>query len=469
MTARWIEAYSLAEEKAARARVRLIISGLEVACAMSWESESSETISALYSVTVCWAPLTYAFLRISSMPVSWRPICRMLLRIDLRVSSLSSVLSTLSVAASKALAAASVWSRTPWTRLLGLPSLVTESGPADLSRSSWSMAARLVACRVIVVSSCMCSSCAMSFNESLMRKPPSVVAATTGRVSSDTSRVLMRQFCMARREPGPLGAFGIAASLPSAGSSVFALPRGLRRAFAFTVVEESEPAPSTAGPRFWACWGEEPRSVPPRGSCSAAALPSLLNRPCTSVATSGPGVPPGDRWDGVESWGVSAPWWSSVTGASPSPCRRARRCVAPPARRLFPRRSREFQHSGGSPTRCACRPAGSVTARNERVTPCGAPFGANRTYAIQTRWLARCPSRDDQERNDRFSGVMPLSSPKNDHPLCPYCQVAGEQTHTPVAITSRLSRGIGCLALPFTGLTDPTTPTPQPSRGPETP
>lgn len=253
------------------------------------------------------------------MPVSWRPICRMLLRIDLRVSSLSSAPSTLSVAAAKALAAASVWSRTPVTRVLGLPDLSTDSGPADLSRSSWSMAARLVACRVMVVSSCMCSSWLMSLSESLMRKPPSVVAATTGRVSSDTSRVLMRQFCMANREPGPLGAFGIATSL-SAGSSLFALPRGLRRAFpftAFTVAEESVPAPSTAGPRFWACWGEEPRSVPPRGSCSAAALPSLLNRPCTSVATSGPGVPPGDRWDGVESWGISAPWWSSVTGASP--------------------------------------------------------------------------------------------------------------------------------------------------------
>lgn len=37
MIARWMEAYSLAEENAASARVRLIISGLEVACAMSAE------------------------------------------------------------------------------------------------------------------------------------------------------------------------------------------------------------------------------------------------------------------------------------------------------------------------------------------------------------------------------------------------------------------------------------------------
>ncbi len=68
--ARWIEAYSLAEENAARARVRLIISGLDVAWAMSWERESSETISELYSVTVCWAPFWYAFLRIDSISVS---------------------------------------------------------------------------------------------------------------------------------------------------------------------------------------------------------------------------------------------------------------------------------------------------------------------------------------------------------------------------------------------------------------
>ncbi len=200
----------------------------------------------------------------------------MLLRIDLRVSSLSSVLSTLSVAEAKDLAAASVFARTPMTRLLGLPDLSIDSGPADLSRSSWSAAARLVACRVIVVSSCMCSSCAMSLSESLIRKPPRLVAATTGRVSSDTSRVLMRQFCMCRREPGPGGALGIAASF-SADSSVFALPLLLplglsREALAFTL-EESGPAPSTAGPRPWACWGDEPRSVPPRGSCSAAASP----------------------------------------------------------------------------------------------------------------------------------------------------------------------------------------------------
>jgi hypothetical protein len=56
------------------------------------------------------------------------------------------------------------------------------------------------------------------------------------------------------------------------------------------------------GPWFWACWGEELTAlgpVPPCGSGSAEALPSLLKRPCTSVATSGPGALPGERKDGV--------------------------------------------------------------------------------------------------------------------------------------------------------------------------
>lgn len=66
--------------------------------------------------------------------------------------------------------------------------------------------------------------------------------------------------------------------------------------------ERSPPSPDGLGPGFWACWGEEPTAigpVPPCGSGSAEALPSLLKRPCTSVATSGPGVPPRERKDGV--------------------------------------------------------------------------------------------------------------------------------------------------------------------------
>lgn len=52
MIARWMEAYSLADEKAASARVRLIMSGLLVAWAMSCERLSSESISPLYASTV---------------------------------------------------------------------------------------------------------------------------------------------------------------------------------------------------------------------------------------------------------------------------------------------------------------------------------------------------------------------------------------------------------------------------------
>src|SRR5690348_16828375 len=53
MTARWTEAYSLAEEKADRARVREIISGLLVASAMSWERPISWVMRRWYPSTVC--------------------------------------------------------------------------------------------------------------------------------------------------------------------------------------------------------------------------------------------------------------------------------------------------------------------------------------------------------------------------------------------------------------------------------
>ena len=68
----------------------------------------------------------------------------------------------------------------------------------------------------------------------------------------------------------------------------------------------SEPSPGGVGPGFWACWGEAlpfMGPVPSCGSGSAEALPSLLKRPCTSVATSGPGVPPRERTNTVSaSW-----------------------------------------------------------------------------------------------------------------------------------------------------------------------
>lgn len=76
MIARWIEAYSLAEENAARARVRLIMSGLLVAWAMSWDRLSSEVISWLYWSIVLrdGASFSYADLRIDRMSPSCEAI-----------------------------------------------------------------------------------------------------------------------------------------------------------------------------------------------------------------------------------------------------------------------------------------------------------------------------------------------------------------------------------------------------------
>ncbi|GHF88398.1 hypothetical protein GCM10018787_41280 [Streptomyces thermodiastaticus] len=78
--------------------------------------------------------------------------------------------------------------------------------------------------------------------------------------------------------------------------------------------------------------------VPPWGSGFAEALPSLLKRPCTSVATSGPGVRPRQRTDGVGVVGkvlgpspvvVGDRRWFPLLAAT-------RRCVAPRVRRLDP-------------------------------------------------------------------------------------------------------------------------------------
>ena len=98
-----------------------------------------------------------------------------------------------------------------------------------------------------------------------MRSPPSVVAATTGRASRETSRVLMRQLRRAMREPGP---WGLSASAAGVGAGDLALGAPERRGALAAVAGRGRPG-------FWACWGEEPRSVPPRGSGSAgsAAIP----------------------------------------------------------------------------------------------------------------------------------------------------------------------------------------------------
>lgn len=145
----------------------------------------------------------------------------------------------------------------------------------------------------------------MSLTLSLMRSAPSEVAATTGSASSDTRRVEIRQLRSAIREPGPVGPFGGL----TVGAVGFGAPEGV-------APERAPPSPDATWPGFWACWGEELPllgAVPPCGSGSAEALPSLLKRPCTSVATSGPGTP---RVNGRHGVGVLrgvlnyAPRWS---------------------------------------------------------------------------------------------------------------------------------------------------------------
>ncbi len=140
----------------------------------------------------------------------------------------------------------------------------------------------------------------MSSTDWSMRSAPSEVAATTGSASSDTRRVEMRQLRRASREPVPVG--------PCAG---FTGGTGSPDGVAVAEADEAEapgrpprspPSAAWPGPGFWACWGEELTAlgpVPPCGSGSAEALPSLLKRPCTSVATSGPGAPPRERRDTV--------------------------------------------------------------------------------------------------------------------------------------------------------------------------
>ncbi len=211
------------------------------------------------------------------------------------------------VASTKLTRAWSVFSRAPLTeKSLALAPL--DSGPADWSRSFWSAAASSVACWVMFVSSSMLSSCLISSMESLIRSAPSEVAATTGRASRETRRVEMRQLRRAIRGPGPVGpaALGLAGGVASGaapGRPAAAADPPLRpwaEEFPPGRPEESDPAAVGAG--FWARWGEELPAlgpVPPCGSGSAEALPSLLKRPCTSVATSGPGAPPRERRDGV--------------------------------------------------------------------------------------------------------------------------------------------------------------------------
>lgn len=251
MIARWMEAYSLADEKAASARVRLIMSGLLVACAMSWERLSSESISPLYASTVSESDAdVYAPLRMSLILLTWVAIWLTLERM-LSSASSPSVLPMSTVASRNAFFARSVLVRRSLT-LYSVGDVPLVSGPADSSRSAWSAAARLVASLVIFVSSCMCSSCCMSLSDWLIRSPPSEVAATTGSVSSATRRVLMRQLRRAIRDPTSPGT-----ELDKAGGTGEAPPPP---ACAVPVDPPLPPlSPEGAGPGFWVCWGEEPR------------------------------------------------------------------------------------------------------------------------------------------------------------------------------------------------------------------
>lgn len=156
MTARWMEAYSLADEKAARARVRLIISGLFVACAMSWDRLSRASISRLYlsMVREVGSFGLYAFARMPLSSWTWTAIWFALARMLSRASS-SSVLGMSRVASRKAFLARSVAVRGPVTLKSVTAAGSFDSGPADRSRSVWSCVASSVACLVILVSSCM--------------------------------------------------------------------------------------------------------------------------------------------------------------------------------------------------------------------------------------------------------------------------------------------------------------------------
>ncbi len=296
----------MAEENAASARVRWIMSGLLVASAMSWERSIRFSIRRWYASTVCveLPSESYAFLRICSRSPSSPTIWMRYSRTPLRLPSLLA-LSISSELTMKLSLARSVFSRRPLTvKSVALPPCA--SGPADWSRSSWRAADSSVACLVMSVSSFMLSSCWMSSMDELIRSAPSEVAATTGSASSETRRVEIRQLRRAIRDPGPEG--------PAAGFRAGAGPAGPGGADAPGRPGRSPPSP--AGPGFWACWGEGPPfmgPVPPCGSGSAEALPSLLKRPCTSVATSGPGTPSDERRGTVSAyWGrpECAPWWS---------------------------------------------------------------------------------------------------------------------------------------------------------------
>lgn len=141
---------------------------------------------------------------------------------------------------------------------------------------------------------------------------------TTGRASSDTRRVLMRQLRISIRDPG----------LPSR-----PVIRPASMPLGVLVRPVAAAVPGVAPPESPAAWAG-PLPVPP-GCCSGspAAPLSLLKRPCTSVATSGPGVPRDEADRTVSSHG-GLPGPPRIARRPWKPFTAARCSYAPPARRL---------------------------------------------------------------------------------------------------------------------------------------
>ena len=131
----------------------------------------------------------------------------------------------------------------------------------------------------------------------LMRREPSEVAATTGSVSSATRRVgdtpVAQGYSRSRADAAPR----------SPGRRCGGVGRARRRGHGRNARSAHRRPHRRGRARVPGVLGRgDARSVPPWGSGSAEALPSLLKRPCTSVATSGPGALPRERTDTVSAY-----------------------------------------------------------------------------------------------------------------------------------------------------------------------
>ncbi len=192
--------------------------------------------------------------------------------------------SKLSALAAKALLRSSVVFREAVTSSSSL--LFEVSGPALTSRSVCRASASAVAFFARSESPVIWDSCWEFWSEVSIRSPPSTRATTTGSSSSAIRRVRIRQLRIAkrlrpvarrrfndpRRRERPLRCSGCSA--PSTVSC-----------------SDSAPPPTACSPGLVigvAWWGPATGS---RDSGSPTAPLPLLKRPCTGVATSGPGAP----------------------------------------------------------------------------------------------------------------------------------------------------------------------------------